>query len=499
MSDRVLTSALVVDENVAVALTTVEGIEIATVGEDWPSASGPFTLTAEHIASVIASQDDPAIKSPRVKLGHTSSLTPDDPTDPFSGMPVFGKFVNLRTDESGGTLIGDIAGIPKWAAEVLPYAWPSRSGEWWRDFDNFGTAKKQYPMVLTAVALLGVELPGITTIEDLPALFTAEGPEGVTVVVDGAKIRASSKGDTIKTTRTVKTGSAVITSVDSYDVRKSFFTDFATEESGRYWWWPIETFINPLAVICDDEEGNLYFVTYSVGEDDAISWGDPEQVKHQYVAAEGGKVLANIQQQPVMKFATAADARPPDRQRRKTTQTKEASPVKPEIIQQVRKLHGLTEEQLPDDADDATLEQALSGLPEPEPEPEPEPAPEPEPVPTSKLNLPAGVSAIDTETLTQMQTDLARLTKKDKESEMTKRVTEVEKAISDRKIPPSRKEHYTALMERDPEGTRELFSKLEAGAVPGPETGTSEDVTASRMSAGGTGLIPELNRERSAA
>jgi hypothetical protein len=503
VGEWVKTGVSLEDNNVA--LTTVEGIEIATVGEEWPAATGAFTLTSEHIASVIASQADPAIKSPRVKLGHNSALTPDDPADPFSGMPVFGKFVNLRTNEAGTQLIGDIVGIPKWAAEVLPYAWPSRSGEWLKEWDNFGTAKARYPMCLSAVALLGVELPGITTIEDLPAFFTAEGPEGVKVVVDGAKVRASArKKEDMPTTTTHRAGNVVITSVDSADVRSSFFSDFATLDSGRYWWWPTQVFINPQAVIAeDDDTGNLYFVEYEVGSDDAINWKEPVEVKHQFVEADGDKVLAGVrEQEPVARFTTAAEVRPKDRI--KTNDKKETETVAKTAIdiQGLRSRLGLSEEQLPDDATDEQINEALK-------------APTGDPAPPTNLDpaTPGSPNAGEEEDTADTDGKTVRVSKKvwDETQARLERVETAERlrvekettARRDRKasdavrtgrIAPSEKEYYRELLDIDETKTSAKLDALTPGKVPVDERGT--DPAPDHASVQGTGLIPELNRNR---
>lgn len=503
MKKKVQTNSVVLEDQ-KIALTTIEGVEIGKVGDEWPAATGPFKVTQEDFKSIIASQEDPAIKAPRVKIGHDSFLTPDDPDSVFGGKPVFGKFTNLRLTDNDNTLVGDISGIPKWAADVLPYAWPSRSGEWLQDWDNFGTAKTKYPMVLTAVALLGVELPGITTIQDLPAFFTAEGPEGVKVIVDGALVRANSKEGATKTTTKKTTGNVVITSIDSADVRESFFNDFAPYPGDRQWWWPTDVFISPMAVIADDDEGGLWFVAYTVGDDDTITWDDPVATKHQFVNKEDGVVLAGAAQAAVLRSASADVVRPPERRRSKSkTETKkEASPVKPEIIQKVRDLHGLTVEQLPDDADDAALEAALNGIETPTPEPVvPEPVPEPEPAAAGVRTSTGGTVTIDAEAWAETQRTIARLDAKDQTAEKTARENDVAKAITDRKIPPSRKAHYTKLMESDPVGTRELLNSLEKNAVPGGPIGTDEDIAMTRSAIHGTGLIPELAREpeRSAA
>jgi hypothetical protein len=162
--------------------------------------------------------------------------------------------------------------------------------------------------------------------------------------------------------------------------------------------------------------------------------------------------------------------------------------VKPEIIQQVRKLHGLTEEQLPDDADRRSLSSRLlwqSAANEPEPEPEPEPAPRTGArSDLSKLNLPRWrFSAIDTETLTQMR-DRPRSAspRRTRRAEKTARESpRSRRRFSDRKIPPVPQGALHGPHAPGPRG-HPRTARLEAreGGRPGSaDSGPSEDVTAS--------------------
>lgn len=474
-------------DDITVALTTVEGIEIASVGEEWPAATGPFTLTQGHIESVVASQEDPAIKSPRVKLGHDSMLTPDQPNSVFGGKPVFGKFVNLRLTDNNQTLVGDITGIPKWAAEVLPYAWPSRSGEWLEDWTNFGTSKT-WPMVLSAVALLGVELPAITTIEDLPALFTAEGPAGVKVIVDGAQVRASARKEAMP---------AIVTSVDSSDVRSSFFDDFAPLGSDRQWWWPNQVFINPTAVIAsDDDTGDLYFVPYTP-KDDEVEWGEPVPIKHQYVDKDKGTVLAGAQ--PAKVFTSAAEARPADR--RRTNDKKEGKTTMATVqsidIPALRSRLGFSEEQLPDDATEEQINELLTAEVEETEEEETEET-ESEEEETEEEPV-ANTTTVSTAVWEQMQGRLKRLeateTQRTTAEATRRRDQKADFAVTTGRITPAEKTHYREMLDVDEKRTSKLIDNLAPGRVPVDERGintSAEDPGPAR----GTGLIPELNRNR---
>jgi hypothetical protein len=59
--------------------------------------------------------------------------------------------------------------VPKWLAEAMPSAWPSRSCEWVWDFETEGG--KRYSAVLTAVSLLGERQHAISNLADVQRLL----------------------------------------------------------------------------------------------------------------------------------------------------------------------------------------------------------------------------------------------------------------------------------------------------------------------------------------
>lgn len=172
-------------EEEAPAYVTVAGVELVTVGIEWPAFPAPVTLALEHLVdAMVAANDDPLIRAPRVKLGHTR-LQPDTDGlrelgdhDPFwDGDPAFGTVRNLRLSNDGARLVGDLVEVPEWLALALPSAWPNRSCEWVWDQETEGG--KRYSMVLTAVALLGTRQHAIKDLDDLRRLVLA-GPGDLT-------------------------------------------------------------------------------------------------------------------------------------------------------------------------------------------------------------------------------------------------------------------------------------------------------------------------------
>jgi hypothetical protein len=169
---------------------TVTDVELVSAGIDWPSATGPTTITMDHVADAVrAANDDPLILDPRIKLGHSdprfnSSDELDHMWDPtWDGEPAFGRAVDLRLTEDGAVIVGDLVGIPDWLTETddngirrLAVHYPSRSIEPLFDWTTPG--QRTYRMVIAAVALLGDRWPACQDIEDL-ALLVTDGPDAV--------------------------------------------------------------------------------------------------------------------------------------------------------------------------------------------------------------------------------------------------------------------------------------------------------------------------------
>src|SRR5919202_240222 len=144
------------------ALKTVPNVEILATGE-WDAATGPFICKKEDILAALAAWDDPAVRSPIVKLGHKSPLG--------DGEPALGRWVNPRLNEDGTVLIADAVGVPEWLADCMASAYPRRSIEGMRGVVT-ATGHK-HRLMLTAVSLLGAEYPAVTTLDDLQMLFAA--------------------------------------------------------------------------------------------------------------------------------------------------------------------------------------------------------------------------------------------------------------------------------------------------------------------------------------
>jgi hypothetical protein len=153
-------------------MADISGLEIARPGT-FPLSTGVLTVTPEMLASAASSAAaaGSAFRSP-VKIGHT------DPR--FDGEPALGWLHNLRVEGFGddSVLLADVTGMPDWLAALGPSAYPDRSVEGWANVEA-GTFE------ITALALLGVTPPGMSTIRSLRDIPQALGvaAAGETVLV----------------------------------------------------------------------------------------------------------------------------------------------------------------------------------------------------------------------------------------------------------------------------------------------------------------------------
>lgn len=468
-------------------LVTIPNVPLVETGVDWPASTGPVTFTPDDLYSAAdAPINDPAIKLPRMRFGHTSAGTSmADSAAGFVEQPCVGKFCNMRVEQDGNLLVADLVGVPRWLAEVLPTAYPNRSVEAFFEVKT-GTGK-QHRMVITSVALLGENLPGVQSLDDLEYLFSDQPTEWIEALTAKTTVMAQHKGgDPTMPTR-------VAASVDSSDVRSEFYSQIAVDD--RYWWWLHQMYLDPQAVIAEDESMGYWYVPYTVDGND-VTFGEPVQVFIQWVEEESGKVAAKATAlpqfgKPEHSYAHAAESRPAKRQAE--FNKKEASAAVAIDIKALRKRANLTEVQLPDDATEEQINEALAAEPEPPEEDDTETEDETEEVEDGVTEDNESGVTVDAAAYREMQARLKALEKKDEGREVKAQTDEVDQAIKDRKIPPSRKGHYLNLMKKDPQGTRDFLAKLEKDAVPGGEIGHSrDDADASGRSTLGTGLLPEL-------
>lgn len=308
---------------------TIPGVEIASVGMKWPTASGALTVRLEHLQDAMeAANNDPHVVPPRLKIGHSDprfnsedDLAHDhDPS--WDGEPAVGVVRNLRLTNDGATLVGDYEEVPDWLAQALPSAYPNRSmeGSWsmaegpagepmgtW-DWETPGG--KKYSLVITAVALLGVSRPAILDLEDLRRFLVAG--EGLVVAGSEPKggVAASGNIDGVKTQP-----AAARADVDK--VLDLFCSEFAAGD--RYWWWPRSVWTEPNEIVADDNEGSLWRIGFSSDEQQRVTFDEPTRVLETFVDAPAARaaLLAvaaakfddeGNERRPAASFATRSDS-----------------------------------------------------------------------------------------------------------------------------------------------------------------------------------------------
>lgn len=107
---------------------------------------------------------------PQVKAGHERGQEDDETRKRVFGMPSLGVVNKIYRD--GKTLFADITNVPKRFANLIKARTFSRvSSEIYWNFKNENTGKT-YPRVLKAVAFLGAEVPALTSLKEIEALFT---------------------------------------------------------------------------------------------------------------------------------------------------------------------------------------------------------------------------------------------------------------------------------------------------------------------------------------
>jgi hypothetical protein len=150
------------------AKETVEilGIEVFATG-----VHNGDTYDVADLEQMVGAADKVGFEAP-LKLGHME----DDDTAALlkkEGMPAFGWVRNLRVQ--GKKLLADFMEVPKRLADLIKKgAYRRVSAEiYW----NFQKGKDVFPRVLKAVSLLGAEIPAVTDLAGIEALYKKLGLE----------------------------------------------------------------------------------------------------------------------------------------------------------------------------------------------------------------------------------------------------------------------------------------------------------------------------------
>lgn len=417
---------------------TIEGVTICEAGT-WQLSSGTATFTPEDLAdAVLAASEDPTVSTPRLKLGHAEG------SGWQSGEPSFGNFKNLRLAQKGMAIEADMETYG-WMADLMPIAWPGRSVE--GGFGYVSPAGKRYRFVINAVALLGVEWPGVSSLDDLEAALN--NPEVVVV----PSVNASS----LPRLR-------VTAQINADDVRRDFYNTVA--QGDRYWWWIRAVRLDPNEIIAeDDETGELYKVPFTVG-DRTVTFGDPRQVLEEFVDAPVSTQEA-VASHIVASWRSAKASRIDNRQREDGMDPQalreqlglSADATDEQVSARISELRASAEAPAGTHQDEGEEEQAPTT-----PEVEEQPA-------TVTVASQEGAVMIDRAALEQLQRDGA-MGRAAREQQVTaEREAFVDRAIRAGKFPPARRDHYLKLLSADEEGTRTFIEGLAENVIPVVEAG----------------------------
>ena len=429
-------------------LITRHRVPILEVGT-FPLSTGDTTFTLEDLQAIVASQSDPHVPSARLKIGHWGGEEPENMVT-FAEEPVFGTLANYDLDEM--TLYADITGVPSWFDEIWETAFPNRSIEGLFNFK--ANSGKTYSLVLSALSLLGVSMPGVSTLPDLAALYTTEEvPDGV--------VLASYKGGK----PVPRTDAAV--SVEQ--LRRDFYDNVAAGD--QLWWWVREVQLEPQQVICDSDDGDLYRVPYTISGE-SIEWGDPAEVKIVYedVAADAADTNGKV-----VTFATAAESRPDDRQREnKMPETKARRPSKKGAAAAgavAEPKPGTTDTDPEDENDDDTAEQLDdgdddTGSEKPGDGTGPDDPSQPAKTTKVEITVPEGMSLVPTAVLDDLKVG-AKAGVEARAVQLTKhRDTVIAAAIEKGKFAPAQREQFEKLWAADPGGTEAIIDVLAEDTIP---------------------------------
>lgn len=414
-----------------VELQTIESVPLVSTGT-YNLASGETTFTTEDLAAAVAAAADATVPSPRLKIGHNDPRFADAiASGELDGEPAFGTVENLRLSSDGQTILGDLVSVPAWLADSMESAFPGRSIE--GGFGFTAPSGRSYEFVISALSLLGTTWPGVTSLADLREVLEANGQAPADV---GELVEAGASVERRVTARV----RSVAAGLDLDLVRRRFVdyldgSDFPIPEgSTAGWeWWPRSLRVEDdgtFVVIAEDGNGELWRVPVTISGNE-VSFGDPEHVVEQYVAAASGTSAERVGA-----WSTRAAARP-------NTDTEDRH--MPDLdLAALRQAYNL-----PDDADEAAINEALAAGP-------PAPAADPE-TPAAPV-VPEGMALVDEATLEELREGALAGVAARQAQQQAHRDAVITAAIRQGRIAVARREHYVQAWETDPEGTETLLT-----------------------------------------
>jgi hypothetical protein len=495
------------------ALVNIEDVEIVQTGLEYKLASGPKTFTTDDLKDAVASQNDAAIKAPRLKLGHVANigLLAD-------GQPAIGTIGDLRLEKNGHLVVGTYLGVPEWLAKVLPSAYPARSIEALTGVKT-NTGHK-WRLVITDLALLGVVWPGVSTLDDIEALYSKDGPDDVTIY----------------TTKEEFTAARVQAQINNDDVLRQYREQKTPEQM---FWWVHSMMRDPDELIVEDEaEGQLYRIPYSI-KGETITFDDPIPVKivykdkskrpikseqaEQAARAAISVVLATGNREEFNRMTLASGVDPAalrnalgleDDATDEEVQTalEAAGFVTPPGREVPSGSHGRAAGSEQPGTTDSGAAAAHSSAADPDVESPDHPRNDPRTsqptvTPTAASAAPAAAGTaevvhLDRATYERLLAGAETAERLDTTTRHAQRDQIIAQAVSDTKIEPSRIDHWRRKYDEDPEGTRHLLTAsfeqggLAPGVVPVAAMGVEQSVEDTSAEAYPPEWLPEVHNRQ---
>jgi len=165
---------------------TIPNVPLIHVGEH-EASTGPWRVTSEDLRSIVDAHAAGIVR-PVIKLGHAGPMR--------DAGPALGTVTDLAVTNGGRTLMGTFAGVPRPVANLIPHAYPQRSVECLLDYTD--TAGRTWPIVLSAVALLGATAPAVKELDSLADVAALYGVDLAATAAPSARrvVIASAASDT---------------------------------------------------------------------------------------------------------------------------------------------------------------------------------------------------------------------------------------------------------------------------------------------------------------
>lgn len=452
-------------------LRTIRDVPIVSTGV-YSLDSGTTEFTAEHLADAVRATTDETVVAPRLKLGHTSKLN----EVLGDGEPAFGQARNLRLSDDGQTIIADYENVPAWLADSMSAHYPGRSIE--GGFDFKAPSGHEYKLVISDVALLGTEWPGVTSLADLQQVVSANGRIETPVKVDsgdGFKL-AGGQAQSLVAAK-LSPEPSITAALDVGNFRSVFAKDLRAGRIPKFVdagdqtrWWPRSVEAGDdgsLSLTIDDAAGKLISLPVKVNGE-GLSYGEPS-IRHAVAASAstGPRVLASWPSRDASPSNEGAEGMKREEMLKRLGLAEDATDeaIVNAMAEKPTALAGDSEAPGDGDGGDAgDGEEAVSTE-----------GAELVTASGKKIKLAEGMVIVDKSTLDEVRAGAADGRRVAARLALEERDKAITAALTEGKFSVGRREHYENSWDKDPEGTREIIASLAPGLVPVSEIGRAGD------------------------